>query len=332
MSRSARMAAPFLAALIAVAGLGAADGGYFPSDWGLATLGFTLIAVTLVLVTDAPRPSGLELAFLGGLTLFAGWAALSSFWSPGAAAPVLEAERGILYVAATAAALLLLSTREASAGLLGGIVAGAVLVSLYALGTRLFPGHVGGAYDPSSGYQLAEPIGYWNALGLLAAIAILLALGFAAHGHRRDAGARRRSRSSSSCPRSTSRSAGARSWRSPAARWCRSCSTRAAPGSSSRGSWSPCRPRSGCSRPRSRTHSPRPARRCRRHRPRAATSHGGSSCLRSSRPRRRSSCSSSSGGYGCRSGQAPSSSPRPCGRWARARPVRSSQREGRSPW
>jgi O-antigen ligase len=177
------MAAPFLAALVAVAGLGAADGGYFPGDWGLATLGFTLIAVTLVLVTDAPRPSGLELAFLGGLTLFAGWAALSSFWSPGAAAPVLEAERGILYVAATAAALLLLSTREASAALLGGIVAGAVLVSLYALGTRLFPGHVGGAYDPSSGYQLAEPIGYWNALGLLAAIAILLAIGFATHGH-----------------------------------------------------------------------------------------------------------------------------------------------------
>lgn len=182
MSRSARLAAPFLAALITVAGLGAANGGYFASDWGLATLGFGLIVVTLVLVTDASRPSGLELAFLGGLALFAGWAALSSLWSSGAAAPVLEAERGILYVTATAAALLLLSTREASAALLGGIVAGAVLVSLYALGTRLFPGHVGGAYDPSSGYQLAEPIGYWNALGLLTAIAILLALGFAAHG------------------------------------------------------------------------------------------------------------------------------------------------------
>ena len=176
------MAAPFLAALIAVAGLGAANGGYFASDWGLATLGFALIVVTLVLVTDASRPSRLELAFLGGLALFAGWAALSSLWSPGAAGPVLEGERGILYVTATAAALLLLSTREASAALLGGVVAGAVLVSLYALGTRLFPGHVGGAYDPSSGYQLAEPIGYWNALGLLTALAILLALGFAAHG------------------------------------------------------------------------------------------------------------------------------------------------------
>jgi O-antigen ligase/polysaccharide polymerase Wzy-like membrane protein len=171
-----------MAAIIAVSALGAADGGYFPSDWGLATLGFALVAATVVLVTDAERPSRLELAFLGGLAALAVWAALSSFWSPGAAAPVLESERGILYVAAAAAALLLLSSREASAGLLGGVVAGAVLVSLYALGTRLFPGHVGGAYDPSSGYQLAEPIGYWNALGLLTALAILLALGFAAHG------------------------------------------------------------------------------------------------------------------------------------------------------
>ena len=66
------MAAPFLAALVAVAGLGAADGGYFASDWGLATLGFALIVVTLVLVTDASRPSRLELAFLGGLALVRG--------------------------------------------------------------------------------------------------------------------------------------------------------------------------------------------------------------------------------------------------------------------
>ena len=95
---------------------------------------------------------------------------------------MLEAERGLLYLAAAAAALLLLSSREAFSALLGGVVAGAVAIALYALATRLFPGHVGGAYDPSSGYQLAEPLGYWNALGLLLAIAVLLAGGFAAHG------------------------------------------------------------------------------------------------------------------------------------------------------
>ncbi len=135
-----------------------------------------------MLVADLPRPGRLELAFVGGLAALALWALLSAAWSPGATAPALEAERGLLYVAAAAAAILLLSFREAFAALLGGVVTGAVAVSLYALATRLFPGRVGGAYDPSSGYQLAEPLGYWNALGLLTAIAILLAGGFAAHG------------------------------------------------------------------------------------------------------------------------------------------------------
>ena len=178
-----RTAAPFLVTLIAVAGIGAADGGYFPSDWGLATLGFALVAVTVVLVTDAPTAlAGSSSRSSAVLRVSSrGGPALSALWSPGAAAPVLEAERGIFYVAATAAALLLLSTREAAAALLGGVVTGAVLMSLYALGTKLFPGHVGGPYDPLRGNQLTELIGYANALGLATALAVLLALGFAAH-------------------------------------------------------------------------------------------------------------------------------------------------------
>ena len=49
MPRSAAPAA-FLAAFAAVVGLGAADGGYFPSQWGLATLGFVLVGVTVLVV------------------------------------------------------------------------------------------------------------------------------------------------------------------------------------------------------------------------------------------------------------------------------------------
>ena len=136
----------------------------------------------MLLVAEVPRPPTLALAFLAGLTALAAWALVSTLWSPGAAAPVLELERGLLYVAATGAALLLLARGGGVAPLLGGIVAGAVVAAVYGLATRLFPGHVGGAYDPSSGYQLAEPIGYWNALGLLTAIAILLTAGLVAHG------------------------------------------------------------------------------------------------------------------------------------------------------
>jgi len=178
-----RSAAPaaFLAAFAAVVGLGVADGGYFPTEWGLATLGFALVGITVLVVADTASLGRRELAFVAGLLLLASWAALSALWSAGAGAPVLQAERGVLYVAAAGAALLLLALPRAAPGLLGGIVAGAVGLSLYGLGTRLFPGHIGGAYHPS-GYQLTEPIGYANALAILTVIGILLCIGFAAHG------------------------------------------------------------------------------------------------------------------------------------------------------
>jgi O-antigen ligase len=41
--------------------------------------------------------------------------------------------------------------------------------------TRLFPAHFG--LDDATGYRLARPLGYWNALGLLAAIGAVLAVG-----------------------------------------------------------------------------------------------------------------------------------------------------------
>jgi hypothetical protein len=148
----------------------------------LAALFFVAVAVSALVVSDPPWPRRLELAFLAGLVAFALWTALSTLWSPGAAAPVLEAERGIVYIAAVGAALLVLSTRRSPAALTGGVLAGAVVVSLYALGTRLLPGRLGGAYDPSGDLQLAAPIGYSNALALLATVGILLSLGVATHG------------------------------------------------------------------------------------------------------------------------------------------------------
>jgi len=52
--------------------------------------------------------------------------------------------------------------------------------------TRLIPGSVT-AYPPAGGYQLQEPIGYWNGLAIIAAIGALVAVGVAAEGTRRAA-------------------------------------------------------------------------------------------------------------------------------------------------
>ena len=117
---------------------------------------------------------------LGGLGGLALWQLLSIAWSTGAGVPVLEAERTGLYLVA-ALALLLLLTPAVVPELLAGIIVGSAVVSVYALATRLAPGRVGGAYDVS-GYQLAEPIGYWNALGLLLVFGLVLAAGFALRG------------------------------------------------------------------------------------------------------------------------------------------------------
>lgn len=159
------------------------SGGYFASEWGLVALAFVLAAVTVLLLADSLSAGRLDALLLGALGALGAWQLLTIAWSTGAGVPVLEAERTLVYLCA-AAALLLCLTSARVPSLLAGVVAGVTAVAVYALGTRLLPGTMGGAYDPSSGYQLAKPIGYWNALGLLLAMGTALAAGLALRGPR----------------------------------------------------------------------------------------------------------------------------------------------------
>jgi O-antigen ligase len=89
----------------------------------------------------------------------------------------------LVYVMLAAAVALVLRRGDAPA-LFGGLFAGCVVVGSYALATRIFPDRFETFDSPALPYRLSEPIGYWNALGLLAAIGILLGLGGVAHGRR----------------------------------------------------------------------------------------------------------------------------------------------------
>jgi len=89
---------------------------------------------------------------------------------------VFEAERALVYPVGVA---------RRSSSFAGGAAAapcgrarGIVAVDLYALGTRLLPDRLG-AYDPSAPYRLAIPVGYWNGLGILSVMGVLLALALA---------------------------------------------------------------------------------------------------------------------------------------------------------
>jgi hypothetical protein len=156
--------------------IGAASGGYFPSSWGWISL-VALWAVALAFLLDAPRFARRDVLFLSFLALFVAWVGLSAFWSSATPA-VRELERDLAYLAVAFAALVLVRRTNATL-ILGGLCSGIVLLCSYSLATRLFPNRIG-TYDPVAVYRLAAPVGYWNTLGILAAIGIVLAVGLLA--------------------------------------------------------------------------------------------------------------------------------------------------------
>jgi tetratricopeptide (TPR) repeat protein len=182
----ARAAVPDLGAVAvgvaSAAGMGAlaaADGGYFPPSWGWTALVALWAAAAWLLLGRAELGGGrLGVAFLGAFAGLAAWTWLSLLWTDNTVQTALEGFRLLAYLGA-AAALLFVVRRETAPALLRGITAAVALISTYGLATRLFPDRIG-SYDPIASYRLSEPLGYWNGLGIFAAIGTLLALGILA--------------------------------------------------------------------------------------------------------------------------------------------------------
>jgi tetratricopeptide (TPR) repeat protein len=182
----AAVAAPALVAVGALgvtAGLGAANGGYFPASWSWASVGLLWTALILLLVRPVIAVGRTQLAFVGAALGLVGWIWLSTAWSGTATKPVLEGQRALVLLGGAVAALVAVERRTVGP-FLGGVLGGIVIVSAYGLATRLFPERLG-SFDSVAGYRLSSPVGYWNGLGAFAAIGTVLALGFAARGETR---------------------------------------------------------------------------------------------------------------------------------------------------
>jgi hypothetical protein len=118
------------------------------------------------------------------LAAFAGWTLLSAAWAPSAERAVAEFDRVVLYlglfVLVSVAATVVERVR-----ILDGVALGIVAVGLLSLASRFFPRVVSSADAqtllPAAHTRLNYPLGYWNGLGILLALAfpLLLRLGCA---------------------------------------------------------------------------------------------------------------------------------------------------------
>jgi hypothetical protein len=145
--------------------------------WWAALLG---VGLGLVPLSRFSRRVCLVAGVFGAFAL---WTLVSAFWAPSAEAAFAEFDRNSLYFALFV--VVVSAGGRANVGWWAdGLRAGIVAVAVVALISRLFP-HVFSVRDissvlPNASARLSFPVGYWNALAVLAALAVPLSLAAAA--------------------------------------------------------------------------------------------------------------------------------------------------------
>jgi hypothetical protein len=152
------------------AGGGLNLGSNTPVEIGLTLACGAGIAVA-ILLTPANRPVH-GLWPVGLLLAFAALSAVSVVWSVQPDGSWQDAARLFAYAAVFALATLLARAAPAQwPAVVGGVVLAAVVVCAYALLTKVFPDALGAEQAGAHVYaRLREPYGYWNAIGLAAAL------------------------------------------------------------------------------------------------------------------------------------------------------------------
>jgi hypothetical protein len=127
------------------------------------------VAAVLVLAPAGRRAYGLWPAAL--LLAFTALSALSLVWSVQPDHSWQDSGRLLAYSGVFAAAVALVRIApERWPSVLGGLALAAVVVCAYALLTKVFPGELASSNTYA---RLEEPFGYWNALGLTAAMGVI---------------------------------------------------------------------------------------------------------------------------------------------------------------
>jgi len=165
--------AAFAVAFGSVVVVGCLDGGYYAESW--PWIGLALAAVAGLRVTlgdDYPDRRGL--LALTALSALAMWMLASASWGIAGTEAVREAGRCAVYAAAFAA-FVVVARPSTTRALLAGVLCGGAALGGLALAERLVSPR---SPDPFQGTLLYGPVGYANALGILVALSLVLAVGF----------------------------------------------------------------------------------------------------------------------------------------------------------
>ena len=147
------------------------SGGYFPRSWGALLLVGAIGLAAVGIVAEQVEVGRRTAALAGGLFALAAWQVVTTAWAVAPDAPLLEAERTLVYASSVLLALLVVPSRRA-----GDLVL-AVLVGAGAATVTGLLAHALGAGAPDGRLEL--PVGYPNASGIMATTALVLGLGLA---------------------------------------------------------------------------------------------------------------------------------------------------------
>ena len=161
------------------------SGGFFDRPRLIAALVAWTLVVVVALVAPRPLPAGgpARVALLG-LLLLCAWTALSLLWTPTPGRAEDDLQRLLLYMGVFIAALALLRGERMRTWLEPALLLGILVVIGYALSERFFPDLVELARSRTGSGRLEQPLTYWNAIGALAAMGVVLAIRVAADGRR----------------------------------------------------------------------------------------------------------------------------------------------------
>jgi hypothetical protein len=152
-------------------------GGFFTGSTGVGAVA-VWVAMALRLVTaESPfqgftRPLALATAALG---LFAAWALISAAWSDSSSRALSEFDRALLYLGLLVLFGSVRRTPERIAWALRGQFAAFVVVGAFALVSRVLP-HILSTSNAIELDRLSYPITYWNGLGILLGLGLILGL------------------------------------------------------------------------------------------------------------------------------------------------------------